>query len=160
LPDLSIPYVTDGDTPVRLLTEAERIRLNAQRADLEGQSAAYKKAGLPEEATALHIQAGKIADELKIDDEVRTHPEAKVAVIEYAAPTLEDLEAVRAVLPDGGKARQVAYERLAPKAVSGWDGDLPYRFYPVVSEACYGSIDFNPSEDRRFFLTRWRSGSS
>lgn len=160
MPQITIPCVMDGDKPVLLLTDVEKQRLEARIADLTAQSAEYKKASLPEESTSLKIAANALRDELARNEQLVSAGDLKTYTVTFDEPTLEDLAAVRTLLAtDVGAAKQTAYERLNPQCEE-WGKVLPMRFYPAVSEACFGEIFPDLSEDRRFFSMRLQSRQS
>lgn len=160
MPEVTLHYIEDGNHPVMLMTEEERLRLLARIEDVEKQSRSYDDEGLPEEAVSLRCQVELLRQELAINDDLAAHPDAKAVTFTFDEPTLGDLEAVRAALPDVGKAYRTAYERLMPKPIKEDEEAIHFKFVPQLTSACYQAIDYNPSEERRFFLMRRRLRSS
>src|SRR5690348_1013142 len=97
------------------------------------QSQEYRRSELPEEATALKIQAQAIERELQINADLAKSATATTETVRYNPPTLDDLQQIRGA-GDSARAARLAYELLNPTTESG---EIPLRFVPAIEQACF-----------------------
>lgn len=150
----------DGQTVV-LLDERNRLRALAFIEDRKAEADRLKKLGMKEASVQALLEADAAQRDLDADAALRQQyaGQVKTAIIEFREPTLEDQDAVKAAMKAEGAdlstGHRAAFDRLADVTLP-----VPLRFQTLAAEACYASIFFDLSEDRRSFLIRSRSGSS
>lgn len=156
MPEITLRVVMDGPDPILLYTEAERLRLVARMDDLYARAAQAEAMQMAQECRLIRLDAEALRREIAIDDEVAEVGPVLEVRVRFAEPTLDHLAAVRQAASSLPAAKQAAYQALDPTAVAGWDGPLHFRFFAPIADACYAAIDYQPSEDKRFFLIRRR----
>jgi len=169
MPTLEIPFIPDPAGDVVLLTDAERLRLTATASDWDKEAEKQEAAAQRENAEECRSRAEDVREELATDADLGDDPRTQTAVISYKEPDRDDRDAVMEAATSAGPnaalalhaAKRAAVERLVPtwNATDGEPQPIPYRLWPTIENACYAAIDFNPSEDRRFFSMRSRAAS-